>query len=209
MNIISTNRPGRILVACECSGIVRDAFSELGWDAWSCDLMPSERPGNHYQCDVMEVLGLGWDMMIGHPPCDFLTNSGNRWLFEKCSTGTPEERIANREIAIQFFLHLWNAPIKRIAIENPRPHPYVTKIIGRCSQMIQPWEFGEAATKGTCLWLKNLPPLMATIVELGTNRRPLCHREPPGKQRKANRSRTYAGIAKAMANQWGNPQPTP
>lgn len=142
-------------------------------------------------------------MMIAHPPCDFLTQSANRWLYEACSRGTPEQRVKDREIAIAFFLMLRNAPINKIAIENPRPHPYVISKIGNCSQIIQPWEFGEKAKKGTCLWLKNLPPLMATIIEQKKDHNACCHREAPGPRRKSNRSRTYPGIAKAMAAQWG------
>lgn len=192
-------------MACECSGRVRDAFRARGHDAWSCDLMPCESdPSWHIQCDVLDgVLDQGWDMMIGHPPCDFLTLSGNRWLYECCSTGSPEERIKNREKAIDFFLALWNANIPKIALENPIPHPYVIGKVGRYSQKIQPWEFGEKATKATCLWLKGIPPLMATIIEQGKDRRPLSYFESPGPNRKRNRSRTYLGIASAMAKQWG------
>lgn len=193
----------RVLVACEFSGIVRDAFKAKGHDAWSCDLLPTERPGKHIQDDVLKHLNDGWDLMVGHPPCDFLTNSGNRWLYESCSRGTPEQRIVDRDEAIQFFCALKSAPIKKIALENPQPNPYVVQKIGRFQQKIQPWEFGDKATKGVCLWLKNLPPLMATIIEQGKDRKPECHHEPPGPKRKMNRSRTYPGIAKAMADQWG------
>lgn len=196
----------RVLVACEFSGIVRDAFKEKGHDAWSCDLLPTERPGKHIQGNVLDYLDLQenpWDLMIAHPPCDFLTNSGNRWLYERCSRGTPEQRTIDRDHALDFFLKFKNAPIERIAIENPTPHPYVIEKVGMYQQRVQPWEFGEKATKGVCLWLKNLPPLMATIIEQGKDRKPECHMEAPGPQRKKNRSRTYYGIAKAMADQWG------
>ncbi len=198
----------RVLVACECSGIVRDAFRALGHDAWSCDLLPCDRnPKWHFQSDAIEIAemngGMYWDLMIAHPPCDFLSASGNRWLYEACSRGTPEHRIADRELAIEFFLKLWKTKIRKVAIENPRPHPYVLKKVGQAAQIIQPWEFGDKATKGTCLWLRGLPPLMATIIENGKDRHPLCHREAPGPKRKSNRSRTYPGIAAAMAKQWG------
>lgn len=194
----------RVIVACECSGRVRDAFRARGHDAWSCDLMPCESdPEWHYQSDILSgILDKDWDLMIGHPPCDFLTNSGNRWLYETCSRGTPEQRVKDRENGILFFLALWNCPIPRICLENPRPHPYVVSRIGPPNQVIQPWEFGEKATKATCLWLRGLPPLMATIIEQGKDRKPLVHREPPGPKRKSNRSRTYEGIAQAMAKQW-------
>lgn len=193
----------KVLVGCEFSGIVRDAFKARGHDAWSCDLLPTERVGNHIQDDVLKHLNDGWDLMIGHPPCDFLAASGNRWLYETCSRGTPEQRIQDRECAIKFFLSLRNAPIQKIALENPQPHPYVIQAVGHYQQKIQPWEFGDKATKGVCLWLKNLPPLMATIIEVGADRNPICWKEAPGVDRKKNRSRTYLGIAQAMANQWG------
>lgn len=195
----------RVLVACEFSGIVRDAFRARGHDAWSCDLLPTEREGPHFKEDVKQVLWYGpkFDLMIAHPPCDFLTNAANRWLYESCSNGTPDERKAEREKAIEFFLTMKNANIPKIAIENPTPHPYVIERVGMYQQRIQPWEFGEKATKAVCLWLKNLPPLMATIIETGANRNPECHKEPPGPERKKNRSRTYQGIANAMAQQWG------
>lgn len=195
----------RVLVACEFSGIVRDAFRARGHDAWSCDLEPCERgPRHHIQGDVLEQLGNGWDLMIAHPPCDFLTNSGNRWLYEACSRGTPEQRKKDRDDALQFFLWLKMSAIPKIAIENPTPHPYVIEKVGMYQQRVQPWEFGEKATKGVCLWLKNLPPLMATIIETGDNRKPECWLESPGPKRKKNRSRTYPGIAAAMAEQWGS-----
>lgn len=195
----------RVLVACECSGRVRDKFRELGHDAWSCDLLPCESDSKfHIQCDVLSILDDGWEIMIGHPPCDFLTNAANRWLFQSSSTGTPEQRKESREKGIEFFLRLKNANIPRTALENPVPHPYVISRVGMYQQKIQPWEFGEKATKATCLWLKNLPPLLCTMIEQVKDRKPLRHHEPPGENRKRNRSRTYMGIAEAMAKQWGN-----
>lgn len=184
----------RVLVACEFSGIVRDAFAARGHDAWSCDLLPSERPGNHIQGSVFDcsVVNRGWDMMIAHPDCTFLTVSGAQWMSEPW-----------REEALLMALHtvksLWAFPIEKIGIENP---------VGRLSslwrgphQTIQPWQFGHGETKATCLWLKNLPPLLPTH-EM-PDREGRVWREPPGPERKKNRSRTYEGIAAAMASQWG------
>ncbi len=193
----------RVLIACEFSGTVREAFKARGHDAWSCDLLPTEIPGQHIQGDVLAVLDQGWDMMIAHPPCDFLANSGNRWLYETCVNGTPEQRLKDRSRAIRFFGDLLFCPISKIAIENPQPNPYVIEKVGPYQQKIQPWEFGDKATKGVCLWLKGMPPLMATIIEQVKDRKPECWLEGPGPKRKENRSRTYPGIAQAMAQQWG------
>lgn len=197
----------KVIIGCERSGVVRRAFRARGHDAWSCDLEPADDGSEfHYRDDIRAVLNFGpkrWDLGIFHPPCDFLTGSANRWLFEECSRGTPEQRRKDREEAIEFFLFLYNCRIPKVGVENPQPHPYVIERVGPYQQKIQPWEFGDKATKGTCLWLRNLPPLMATIIEVGKDRRPLCHREAPGPNRKANRSRTYPGIAEAMAKQWG------
>jgi hypothetical protein len=183
----------RVLVACEFSGIVRDEFATRGHDAWSCDLLPSERNGKHIQGDVLSHLQ-GWDLMIAHPPCTRLCNSGVRWLAER-------NLWAELRDACSFFITLLNAPVSRIAIENPIPHKYARELIGRYHQLIHPWLFGEPDTKATCLWLKNLPPLMATMIETGRN--PKCFMESPGPGRWKERSRTYPGIAKAMAEQWG------
>lgn len=184
----------RVLVACEFSGIVRDAFATRGHDAWSCDLIPSERGGNHIEDDVLRHLD-GWDLMIAHPPCTRLCNSGVRWL---------EERNLWDELrqACLFFTRLLNAPVARVAVENPIPHKYAREMIGHYQQRIHPWLFGEPDTKATCLWLRNLPPLMATMIETGRN--PKCFLQSPGPQRWKERSRTYQGIADAMAVQWGN-----
>jgi hypothetical protein len=184
----------RVLIACEFSGTVRDAFARRGHDAWSCDLLPSETPGNHIQGDVIPLLDGGWDFLIGHPPCTRLSNSGVRWLNERNLWDDMRE-------ASEFFRTLLDAPIKRIAIENPIPHHYALEIIGRrYDQVIQPYYFGHGETKATCLWLKNLPPLMASYVF--TERVARVHLEPPGPERWKNRSRTYRGIAEAMAEQW-------
>lgn len=194
----------RVLVACEFSGIVRDAFAARGHDAWSCDLLPTERPGHHIQGDVLEVLDQGWDLMIAHPPCTFLANSGCRWLFEK------EGRWEQLAAAAAFFRALWTADIERIAIENPMPHKWAVERIGsKYSQITQPYYFGERQKKATCFWLKNLPPLMSTAMmslpRPGTTEAKQWEsiwREPPGPDQAKNRSRTFPGIARAMAEQW-------
>ena len=186
----------KVLVACEFSGIVRDAFARKGHDAWSCDLLPSEREGNHIQGDVLKIFEDGWDLMIAHPPCTFLCNSGVYLLHER--DGRWQQMIESAN----FFRSLVNAPIERIAVENPIPHKYALEIIGRkYDEIIQPWWFGVGDTKAICLWLKNLPPLMATVVHTGRYGR--SHMESPSPERWKNRSRTYQGIAEAMPEQWG------
>ena len=181
----------RVLVACEFSAVVRDAFRKRGHDAWSCDLLPSEGAEKwHIRGDVLDVLGNGWDLMIAHPPCTHLAVSGARWFKDK-----RREQAA----ALAFVLALADAPIPRIAIENP-----VSVLSSRWrkpDQIIQPHQFGHPETKATCLWLKNLPPLRPTDPVLGLENR--VHREPPGPDRWKNRSRTFSGIARAMADQWG------
>lgn len=185
----------RVLVACEFSGIVRDAFLEAGHNAMSCDLLPTEKDGPHYQGDVLDVIEDGWDLMIAHPPCTYLTNSGVRWLHER-----PERWILLNEAA-DFFFDLYHAPIKHICVENPVPHKYAIERIGATyNQIVQPWQFGHGETKKTCLWLRNLPELKPTDIVDG--RKPRVHHEPPGPDRWKNRSRFYSGIAEAMAAQW-------
>lgn len=187
-------RAMRVLVACEFSGIVREAFRRHGHDAWSCDLLPTEIPGNHIQGDVLEILNGGWDLMVAHPPCTYLCNSGVRWL---------EERNGRREAlgrAIAFFYNLWDADIPSIAIENPIPHKHAC--LPSYQQIIQPYEFGEPETKATCLWLRNLPPLFVGVTE--SKREDRIHRLPPSEDRAKERSRTFPGIAEAMAAQWGH-----
>lgn len=197
----------RVLVACEFSGIVRDAFIAEGHDAISCDLLPTERPGPHIQGDVLDMLGDGWDLMIAHPPCTYLTNAGVRHLHSVPSPNGVvtkvhgEERWQAMRESAEFFNALKCAPIERIAVENPIPHKYARTLIGRYDQLVQPWMFGHGETKATCFWLKGLPPLMATVIH--AERRHSVHMQPPGPDRWKNRSRTYPGIAKAMAQQWG------
>lgn len=182
----------RILVACEFSGIVRDAFAARGHDAWSCDLLPSERPGQHIQGDVLGVLDNNWDLMIAHPPCTHLAVSGARWFKQKIRDGRQGE-------AVEFFMALVNAPCNRVAVENPIG--IMSRVYRFPDQIIQPWQFGHGETKATCLWLRNLPPLKPTNIVDG--RRPRVHHESPGPNRWKNRSRTYQGISDAMAEQWG------
>jgi hypothetical protein len=211
----------RVLIACEFSGIVREAFRARGHEAWSCDLLPSEQPsGFHFEGDIWPAIELmKWDLMIAHPPCTFLTDSGNRWF------KSDPDRMDKMLHAVRFVKDLWHAPIERICIENP---------IGRLprqwrmwDQKIHPWQFGHREPKPTCLWLKNLPRLKPTNI---IPESPICvcggrrdmhpnasckrfqsstritriHREPPGPDRWKNRSRTYQGIADAMAEQWGS-----
>ena len=195
----------KVLVACEYSGAVRDAFIGGGHDAWSCDLLPTDAPGPHIRGDVLQVLAQGWDLMVAHPPCTYMTNSGVSWLHKK------PERWAQLEDAARFFSALWNAPIQRIAIENPIMHKYAKQRIGGLhqAQVIQPWMFGHMEQKATCLWLKNLPPLTQTknvraeMRLLPDNQRQRLHYLPPSANRWKLRSTTYAGIAAAMAKQWG------
>ncbi|KKN03456.1 hypothetical protein LCGC14_1107420 [marine sediment metagenome] len=185
----------KILIACEFSGRVRDAFRARGHDAVSCDLLPTERPGNHIQGDVLEILDDGWDMMIAHPPCTRLCNSGVRWLRER-------NLWENMRDAGNFFNYLLTANIPKIAIENPIPHKYAIEVIGRrYDQIIQPWQFGHSETKATCLWLKGLRKLGTTKLVAGREAR--IHKMPPSKDRGKLRSVTCQGIADAMADQWG------
>jgi len=191
----------KVLIACEFSGIVRDAFIKKGHEALSCDLLPTESEGPHYQGDIFDIIDDGWDLMIAHPPCTYLTNAANRWLTEDCAATTAEERIELREEAIEFFIALQQAPIEKIAIENPQPHPYVLTRVGKKYDKIQPHNFDEPYQKGIYLWLKNLPPLISTVIE--TRREQKCFNMSPGKNRSKERSRFFPGIADAMANQWG------
>ena len=178
-----------ILVACEYSGIVRSAFAVLGHNAWSCDLLPTEIPGQHYQGDVRNLLKEKWDLMIAHPPCTHLAVSGARWFKEK-QTEQAE--------ALEFVRLLMNAPIEHIAIENPIS--VISSRIRKPDQIIQPWQFGHGETKATCLWLKGLPKLEPTNIVVGRKQR--VHKMPPSPERWKERSRTYQGIANAMAAQW-------
>lgn len=186
----------RVLVACEFSGIVRDAFRARGHDAWSCDLLPTEQPGPHIQGDVLPHLGDGFDLMIAHPPCTHLAVSGARWF---------KDKAREQAEALDFVRALLAAPIPRIALENPVS--VISSRIRKPDQIIQPWQFGTGEVKATCLWLKSLPPLVPTDVVAGRVAR--VHREPPGPDRWRNRSRTFPGIAAAMAEQWGKPEAPP
>jgi hypothetical protein len=200
----------KVLIACEFSGRVRDAFLQRGHDALSCDLLPSESPGPHYEGDIKDILfSENWDLMIAHPPCTYLTTAANRFF-------DYPGRKEKREEAIKFFMELVNAPVSRIAIENPVG--YINTLYRSPDQIIQPYYFGHPVKKTTCLWLKNLPLLQPT--EMLPEPKPLYIRETEkGKGKKIHwcetiggsrehkfreRSRTFEGIAEAMANQWGN-----
>lgn len=186
-----------VLVACEFSGIVRQAFTDAGHYAMSCDLLDSELPGEHYKGDVRDVLGWGWDLMIAHPPCTYLCNSGIAWLTRK-----PGRWELMQEAAL-FFRELLHCDIPMIAVENPIMHRHGLAIIGtKYSQIVQPYMFGHGESKATCLWLKNLTELKATDNVPGREQR--LHKLSPGPDRWKLRSKTYPGIAKAMAAQWTN-----
>lgn len=181
----------KVLVACEFSGVVRRAFRARGHDAWSCDLLPAEDESEHHiEGDVWYALDDCWDLMIAHPPCTHLAVSGARWF---------KDKRAEQEQALQFVRNLMSAPIPRIAVENPVS--IISSHIRKPDQIIQPWQFGHGETKATCLWLKNLPKLTPTNTVSGRDAR--VHRMPPGPDHWKERSRTFEGIAAAMAEQWG------
>lgn len=184
----------RVLVACEFTGVVRDAFRRRGHDAVSCDLEPSEAPGPHIQGDARALLRDGWDLLIAHPPCTRLANSGVRWLRER-------DLWADLDAGCDLFRAFLEAPIPRVAVENPLPHRYAVARVGRYTQTFQPWEFGDAMQKRVCLWLRNLPPLLPTATAQG--RLADVHRLAPGPDRARERSRFFPGVADAMASQWG------
>ena len=190
----------KVLVACEFSGIVRDAFIARGHDAISCDLLPTDRPGPHYQGDVFDILDQDWSLMVAHPPCQYLSNSGVRWLYGGKGKVPDPVRWAEMERAAAFFMALLDAPIPRIAVENPIMHGHAG--IRKPDQIVQPWWFGHGETKATGLWLRNLPPLVPTNVVDG--RAPRVHYASPGPNRWKERSRTLQGLADAMADQWGS-----
>ncbi len=185
----------KILVGCNKSGREAMALKKLGHDAWTCDILPAEYEGNHIQDDILNHLNDGWDMGIFEPDCTYLANSGVRWLIER------PERWPLMIKACELFNKLLDAPIPKIAVENPIQHKYARLFIRKYDQIIQPWWFGEGETKATCLWLVNLPLLKATNVVDGREGR--VWKEPPSPDRKANRARTYQGVADAMAKQWG------
>ena len=195
----------KVLVSCEYSGRVRDAFTAMGHDAMSCDFSPSDTQGKHYEGDVTDLLNDGWDMMIAHPPCTYLTNSGVSWLHKQ------PERWAKLDDGAAFFKKMLDAPIDKICVENPIMHKYAIERIGNTkqTQLVQPWMFGHLEQKATCLWLKNLPMLKPTndvkqqMLKLPDRERQRLHYLPPSADRWKLRSTTYQGIATAMADQWG------
>lgn len=182
----------KVLVACEYSGTVREAFAARGHDAWSCDLLPTDRPGKHYQCDVLELLygNYHWDLMIAHPPCTHLAVSGARWF---------KDKVEEQKQALQVVRDLMAAPVHKICIENPVS--IISSHIRKPDQCIQPWMFGHGETNKTCLWLKNLPPLVGLNRVPGREAR--IHNLPPTQDRWKLRSVTYPGIALEMSRQWG------
>lgn len=208
----------RVLVACEYSGAVRDAFAARGHYAMSCDLLPTEKPGNHYQGSVLDILNDGWDLMVCHPPCTYLTVAGVRWLYHPDDKQLPTElrrphpnyptRRQDQEEGLEFVRTLMAAPISRIALENPIS--VISTRIRKPEQIVQPWMFGHQQSKQTCLWLKNLPKLVETenvyeeMMLLDKKDRDRVHYMSPGPERWKERSRTFTGIAEAMADQWGN-----
>jgi hypothetical protein len=205
----------KILIACEFSGRVRDEFAKLGHFVVSCDFRDSETPGNHYKGNVLDILDMGWDMLIAHPHCTYNTLAGIRWMYHPEDTRLPAEqrrrhpdypnRMNDFLDGIEFFKKLQNAKIDKICIENSQPHGLCMKHVGRYTQIVQPWMFGDPYTKGAALWLKGLPKLVPTQKKSDYEKiTAACHAESPGPEREKNRSRTYPSIACAMASQWGN-----
>lgn len=202
----------KILIACEFSGTVRDAFRSKGHDAWSCDILPCDADKKyHYQCDVLEVIDKKWDMMIAHPPCTYLSVTGNRWMQPKYLEKYPN-RLQDREDAVEFFMKLVNAKIEKICVESAQG--IMSTRWKKPTQIIQPYQFGHPVAKRTCLWLKNLPPLMQTLevepeyVTYKSGKRlskwyaDIGAKKPPPEERMKLRSKTFDGIAQAMADQW-------
>ena len=191
----------KILIACEYSGTVRDAFAAKGHDVWSCDILPTESPGNHFQGDVLEHLDKGWDLMIAHPPCTYLSNAGARFLYPKSKLNENRYKLGLK--AKEFFMALYNAPINKICVENP----ISSKIFAlpKYSQIIQPYEYGHPIQKRTCLWLKNLSQLQPTniIFKRQSTKIPGNWFNKGGKDRQKNRSKFFKGFANAMVDQWG------
>lgn len=207
------NRPLRVLVGCETSGIVRRAFLDRGHDAWSCDLLPADdRSNRHMQCDVRDVLDMGWDLAVMHPPCTRLCNSGVRWLSKPPEGRTLDDMWTELDEGASLFSACWNAPIPRVAIENPVMHRHAKERIVNFkpfSQSVQPWQFGtdedgpDNEKKRTCLWLRGLPKLKPTGTLDGTTARDSVHKASPGPDRWKARSKFFPGLAAAMADQWG------
>ncbi len=195
----------KVLIACEFSGTVRQAFTDLGHDAISCDILPTDRPGKHYQGDVFDIIDDGFDMMIAHPPCTYLTNSGVCWLHKDA------KRWLHLFDGAEFFKKLLDSNIPKKCIENPTMHKYAKRLICDVnqSQVVQPWMFGHKEQKATCLWLHGLPNLTETenvkdeMMLLPKNQRQRLHYLPPSADRSKLRSTTYTGMAYAMASQWG------
>lgn len=191
----------KVLVACEFSGVVRRAFRDEGHAAWSCDLLPAEDgDAYHIQDDILNYINGEWDLMIAHPPCTHLSLAGARWFTDP---GFPNKKQQQAE-AIAFFQKIQSSTIPRICIENPQPLGVVMEAVGRYDQKFQPWNFRDDETKGICLWLKNLPPLVKIVTEKPENVTARVWRMPPGPERQKERSRFFPGVAKAMAEQWGN-----
>ena len=186
----------KVLIACEYSGVVRDAFLAKGHDAMSCDLLPTESPGPHYQGDVFDILNDGWDMMISHYECRYMANSGVRWLHERI------DRWFRLFEAAENYNKLKNAPVEKIVMENSIFHKYAIALCGRQDQIVQPWMFGEPESKGIGLQLKGLPKLNPAIMKKPDGVKQSCHRMPPGADRSKERARFYPFVAKAMAEQW-------
>jgi len=197
--------PLRVLVACEFSGVVRNAFLARGHDAWSCDLLPSEdESSRHIQGDARELLDEGWDLLVAHPPCTRLCNSGVRWLSKPPRGKTQAQIWRELKEGAALFSDFWNASIPRVAVENPVMHKYAKALIDIYeppAQSVQPWQFGHGETKRTCFWLRGLPCLRPTKIVSGREAR--VHLASPGPNRWKERSRFFPGIAAAMAEQWG------
>jgi hypothetical protein len=196
----------RVLVACEYSGTVRDAFAAKGHDAWSCDLLPTDKPGQHYQCDVREILSNDWDLMIAHPECTYLANSGVTHLHKDIARWP---RLFDAAAFFKMLLNYKSIPMR--CVENPIQHKYARQLIDKkYTQIIQPWMFGHTESKATCLWLEGLAPLSETnnvkqeMMLLPKNQQQRLHYLPPSADRWKIRSTTYSGIALAMADQWGS-----
>jgi hypothetical protein len=198
--------PMRVLIGCEFSGVVREAFRNNGHDAWSCDILPAEDGSRfHLQGDVRGYLAAGWDLGIFHPPCTRLCNSGVRWLSSPPPGKTRDQMQQELRDGAELFSDMWNAPIERVCVENPVMHRHAKALIRNYqepAQSVQPWQFGHGEVKRTCFWLRNLPPLVPTNIVEG--RTPRVHHMSPGPNRWKERSRFFSGIAEAMATQWGS-----
>ena len=183
----------KVIIACEFSGIVREEFKKLNHDAWSCDILDTEINGQHIKDDVRNIDLSKFDLMVAHPPCTHLCVSGARWF---------KNKLDQQQKSLEFVKFLLSAPVNKIALENPIG--IISTKIKKPTQIIQPWQFGEFENKATCLWLKNLPPLKSTEIIRKVFRDFSCHKEPPSPERWKERSRTFKGIAEAMAQQWGS-----